>query len=298
MKKRLPTSIAILIVTVGFVLLRQFSLWFFDAFSLAIMLGASIEIILAHKKLNKAVDKAILLIVPIAQFLIFAFAEGNLIILLELSLAILACLYLLTYEIILYGKKRKLNENQDPAEINAHLFDRTKNTMLVLGYPMLPLVFLFVLNHLGYQLGYLAIALIFAVAMMTDTFAYLVGSAWGKRRFIPEVSPKKSVAGIFGGFFGGIVGVGLVFVFFYFTKWFDILNVTSLTNSIIALAIIGLIGSFANQLGDLVASAYKRKVGIKDFSNIFPGHGGFMDRVDGMMFVSIVVYIVLSLFFV
>lgn len=298
MKKRLPTSIAILIFTVGFVLLRQFSLWLFDAFSLVIMLGASVEIILAHKKQEKTVDKLVLLLVPICEFLIFGFAEGNLIILLELSLVIISVLYLLTYEIILYGKNRKINETKDPAEINAHLFDRTKNTMMAIAYPMLPLSFLFVLNHLGYQLGYLAIVLIFAVAMMTDTFAYLVGSAWGKRRFIPEVSPKKSIAGVFGGFFGGIVGVGLVFVFFYFTKWFDILNVVSLTNSIIAFAIIGIIGSLANQLGDLVASAYKRKVGIKDFSNIFPGHGGFMDRVDGMMFVSVVVYIVLSLFFV
>ena len=71
-----------------------------------------------------------------------------------------------------------------------------------------------------------------------------------------------------------------------------------MTKSITAFAIIGFVGSYANQLGDLIASAYKRKAGIKDFSNIFPGHGGFMDRVDGMMFVSVVIYITLTLLFV
>ena len=178
------------------------------------------------------------------------------------------------------------------------IFDRTKNTLMVIAYPVLPLSFMYVLNHIGYQLGYVGIVLIFTVAMMTDTCAYLVGCSLGKRRFIPEVSPKKSIAGVVGGFLGGLIGVALAFVFFYFTKWFDILNTFSLTKTIVCFTVIGFIGSYANQLGDLVASAYKRKAGIKDFSNIFPGHGGFMDRVDGMMFVSVVIYIALSLFFV
>lgn len=298
MKKRLPTSIAILIVTIGFVLLRQFSLLFFDGFATIIMLGSVIEIIRVHKKEQKPIDIPVLVISPILIALIYIFAKGQLVILLNLILTLVSVLYLLTYEIILYGKRRKCGEEQDAAEINAHLFDRTKNTMLVFAYPILPLSFMFALNHLSYELGYLGIVLIFAIAMMTDSFAYLVGSWLGKRRFIPEVSPKKSIAGVFGGLFGGILGASLVFVFFYFTKWFTILNVESLFCPIVAFVIIGIIGSYANQLGDLVASAYKRKAGIKDFSNIFPGHGGFMDRVDGMMFVSIVVYIVLALFFV
>ena len=298
MKKRLPTSIVILAVTIGFVLLRQFSVLFFDAFALAIMLGSVIEIVRVNKKQNKKIDGGLLVFVPILEVLIFIFAKGGNIILFNLALVILAILYLLTAEIIIYGKNRKSGVDQDTEEINAHLFDRTKNTLMVFAYPILPLSFMFVLNHLGYQIGYMGIVLIFAIAMMTDTFAYLVGSACGKTRFIPEVSPKKSIAGVVGGFIGGIVGAALVFVFFYFTNWFDILNTISLTKSIIAFAIIGVIGSYANQLGDLVASAYKRKAGIKDFSNIFPGHGGFMDRVDGMMFVSIVIYVTLSLLLV
>ena len=298
MKKRLPTSIFILIFTVGFVLLRQFSNLFFDAFALTMMLGSVIEVVRVQKKQNNKIDAWLLYAVPLALFAIFAFAKQNLILPLVLILLVASVLYLLTFEIFAYAKQRKANENVPVEEINAHLFDRTKNTMMVFGYPILPLSFMFLLNHLSYQVGYMGIVLIFAIAMMTDTFAYLIGCACGKTRFIPEVSPKKSIAGVFGGFLGGILGAALVFVFFYFTKWFDILNIVSFAKSIPAFAIIGIIGSFANQLGDLVASAYKRKAGIKDFSNIFPGHGGFMDRVDGMMFVSVVIYIVLSLFFV
>ena len=298
MKKRLPTSIAILAVTIGFVLLRQFSLWFFDAFVFAIMFGSVIEMLKVHRKQNKKIDTVILLLTPAIEVLIFNFTSGRNIILFNLAFVILSILYLLTTEIVIYGKNRKNNVNQDAEEINKHLFDRTKNTLMVMVYPILPLSFMFVLNHIGYQLGYVGIVLIFTVAMMTDTFAYLVGCSLGKRKFIPEVSPKKSIAGVVGGFLGGLVGVALAFVFFYFTKWFDILNTFSLCKSITAFAIIGFVGSYANQLGDLVASAYKRKAGIKDFSNIFPGHGGFMDRVDGMMFVSVVIYIVLSFIFV
>ncbi|MBR3885560.1 MAG: phosphatidate cytidylyltransferase [Clostridia bacterium] len=298
MKKRLPTSIFILIFTIGFVLLRQFSLLFFDAFALTMMLGSVIEVVRVQKKQNQKIDAYLLYAIPLALFAIFAFAKGKLVLILCLILLLVSALYLLTFEIFAYAKTRKANENVPAEEINAHLFDRTKNTMMVFGYPILPLSFMFVINHLGYQVGYMGIVLIFATAMMTDTFAYLIGCAFGKRRFIPEVSPKKSIAGVFGGFLGGILGVALVFVFFYFTKWFNILNEMSLLKSISAFAVIGVIGSYANQLGDLVASAYKRKAGIKDFSNIFPGHGGFMDRVDGMMFVSVVIFIVLSLFFV
>ena len=298
MKKRLPTSIFILIFTIGFVLLRQFSLLFFDAFALTMMLGSVIEVVRVQKKQNQKIDAYLLYAIPLALFAIFAFAKGKLVLILCLILLLVSVLYLLTFEIFAYAKTRKSNENVPAEEINAHLFDRTKNTMMVFGYPIFPLSFMFVINHLGYQVGYLGIVFIFATAMMTDTFAYLIGCAFGKRRFIPEVSPKKSIAGVFGGFLGGILGVALVFIFFYFTKWFNILNTMSLAKSISAFAVIGVIGSYANQLGDLVASAYKRKAGIKDFSNIFPGHGGFMDRVDGMMFVSVVIFIVLSLFFV
>ena len=80
--------------------------------------------------------------------------------------------------------------------------------------------------------------------------------------------------------------------------WFNALEFVEEGVAICGFIVLGLFGSYINQLGDLVASAYKRKAGIKDFSNIFPGHGGFMDRVDGQMFVAIAVYITFVLMFI
>jgi phosphatidate cytidylyltransferase len=88
------------------------------------------------------------------------------------------------------------------------------------------------------------------------------------------------------------------YLVFKFSGWFTVLEIVSPGVSICAFLILGVVGSYMTQLGDLVASAYKRKFGIKDFSNIFPGHGGFMDRVDGQMFVAIASYVVLTLLFV
>ena len=299
MKKRLLTGLVILFLTIGSIVLRQFSLYFFDAFSLVIMYGALIEFARIQKQQNKKISLWLLLLVPVAEFAIFAFASGQLILLLNLILALFMVLVLVTEEIAAFAKHRKMTHiEQDPAEVNAHLFDTTKNTMMIFAYPILPLSFLFAINHMGFSVGYLGVILIFVVAMMTDTFAYLIGSAFGKTKFIPEVSPKKSVAGVFGGFLGAILGVVAVFLIIYCTDWLGICSANSKGMFACAMIVIALVGSYANQIGDLIASAYKRRAGVKDFSNIFPGHGGFMDRVDGLMFVSVVVYVVLALMIV
>ena len=294
MKKRLLTGAIILILTIGFIVLRQFSLYFFDAFALAVMYGATIEMINVQRHQGNRICIWLLLVIPVLVCAIFVFAKGYLIIVLNIVLALLSVLILLTQEILSYAKQRKLsNDLQNQEEINAHLFDLTKNTMMIFAYPFLPLSFLFAINHMGYSVGYLGIVLIFVVAMMTDTFAYLVGSAFGKTKFIPEVSPKKSIAGVVGGFLGAIIGIVILFFIVYYTNWLGLVETNQKGLLIFALIVIAIVGSYSNQLGDLIASAYKRKAGIKDFSNIFPGHGGFMDRVDGLMFVAVLVFAVL-----
>ena len=162
MKKRLPTSIFILIVTIGFVLLRQFSILLFDAFAFIIMTGSIIEIIKIHKKENKKLDSFILLLIPIFEIVVFNLLTGKTLLLSFVGLIILMLVYLLSLEIVSYGINRKNVTEDDSEEIRQHLFDRTKNTLLVFAYPILPLSFMFVLNHLGYQLGYISIVLIFA----------------------------------------------------------------------------------------------------------------------------------------
>ena len=264
------------------------------------MYASLYETIKAYKAADKKPYKLVLFAVPALICTAFNLAQTTFdVFVYVLLVAMLVLVYSLTGDILAFAKKRKLGEaEQDQEVLNKTLFENTKTSMMVLAYPLLPIMFMFALNHMPYEIGYIGIVLIFAVSMLTDTLAYFVGRLFGKKKFIPEVSPKKTIAGVFGGALGGVIGALACFFVFYYTNWFSVLNTAGMGVSITAFLIIAIVGSYINQLGDLVASALKRKVGIKDFSHIFPGHGGFMDRVDGMMFVSVFVYTILVLFFV
>jgi len=130
-------------------------------------------------------------------------------------------------------------------------------------------------------------------------FAYLFGSLIRGPKMAPEISPKKSISGMIFGAVGGMLAAGLGYLFFVHLGWFgNAFAGISNAKVITTFVLMGVVGTFLTQFGDLVASAYKRKVGIKDFGNIFPGHGGFMDRVDGLMFTATLVYILFALFII
>lgn len=300
MLQRTITGAVIFLITLAFVLLKQIHALFFDAFILVLIYGALYEIISTYKHSEKKINRIALYAMPALMCLMFNLIKNpyKAMTLNILSVMILV-VYLLTNDIIELARDRKNGTTeQNVAVLNQSLFEKTKNSMMVYAYPLLPLSFMFALNHLPYDVGYIGIILIFVVSMLTDTCAYFVGRLWGRTKFIPEVSPKKTIAGVVGGFAGGIIGALVCYFVFYYTNLFPVLQLAGKGASISAFLIIAVAGSYINQLGDLIASAYKRKVGIKDFSNLFPGHGGFMDRVDGMMFVSVFVYIILALFFV
>ena len=131
--------------------------------------------------------------------------------------------------------------------------------------------------------GLFLFLLAFATDVAADTAAYEVGSRWGKRKLIPAVSPKKTVEGSIGAFAGAILGALLLGMLFTFTGWFTGLK-------LYWYPVIGLMVGFLAQVGDLAASVIKRYAGIKDFSNLIPGHGGVLDRLDSLMFVFPTVY--------
>ncbi len=110
------------------------------------------------------------------------------------------------------------------------------------------------------------------VPMFNDIFAYLIGSKIGKHKMCTSISPKKSWEGSAGGLIVGSI-CGLIIYHFF---------VGSITFKIVLMT---LILSASGQLGDLVMSRIKRENGIKDFSNIMPGHGGILDRIDSTIFV-------------
>lgn len=124
---------------------------------------------------------------------------------------------------------------------------------------------------------------IFISAWGSDTSAYCVGSLIGKRKFLPRLSPKKSLEGCI----GGVVGAALIG--FSFGMIFES-EFTYLSNPKVLFAIISGCASVISQLGDLAASAIKRNHDVKDYGKLIPGHGGVLDRFDSIIFVAPVVY--------
>ena len=300
MLQRTITGGIIFLVTLAFVLLKQVHALFFDAFVLIVIYGALYEMIKAYKTAYKKPNQIALYVVPALMCLVFNLVKSPYkAMLLNLLIAAVLLVYLLSNDIIEFAKHRKNDTTEKNVSVlNQTLFEKTKLSMTIYAYPLLPLSFMFALNHLPYEIGYIGIILIFVISMLTDTCAYFVGKLWGKTKFIPEVSPNKTVAGVVGGLAGGIIGVLACFFIFFYTDLFSVLNIAGKGASISAFLIAGIVGSYINQLGDLIASAFKRKTGIKDFSQIFPGHGGFMNRFDGMMFVSTFIYVIFALIFV
>ncbi len=123
----------------------------------------------------------------------------------------------------------------------------------------------------------LFIWIVVIAAFGSDIFAYFTGVFFGKHKMAPNLSPKKTIEGAI----GGLVGSSLLAWLFGFIFMRDM--------AIVCL-ILGLTGGAAGMAGDLTASAFKRKMGIKDYGKLIPGHGGIMDRFDSVIFVAPVVY--------
>lgn len=144
------------------------------------------------------------------------------------------------------------------------------------------LYILFALNMLIYirdYNGYVAF-LILIGSWVTDACAYFTGRLFGKHKLAPDVSPKKTVEGSIG-------GTVLCAVAFALTGFIVSLIDTGVTPNYIYLIISGLIIAVISQAGDLIMSVIKRHYGIKDFGNIFPGHGGMLDRMDSVFSVTL-----------
>lgn len=123
-------------------------------------------------------------------------------------------------------------------------------------------------------------------AWASDTFAYFIGKRFGKHKF-SKVSPKKSIEGCIAGVIGAVI-VALIYTY-------AVNEITSLNFSYIYITIITAILSIIGQIGDFAASSIKRYVDVKDYSNLIPGHGGMLDRIDSLMFLSPFAYVFLTI---
>lgn len=158
-------------------------------------------------------------------------------------------------------------------------------------YPTLMLLCMLLTNDFG-KIGLIPLVLLFVVSSSADTMAYLVGRAIGKRKLCPKLSPKKTVEGAIGGLFGGIIGAVIV----YFIYRPMIVGVSPVATAFIFCAI-GLVGALLTAIGDLLESYIKRKVGVKDSGKLIPGHGGILDRIDGLLLLIVFLFFVFKIIF-
>jgi phosphatidate cytidylyltransferase len=163
---------------------------------------------------------------------------------------------------------------------------RTLSSLLALCYGTLPWIIVFKLYMMAPHARF--VVLVMMITWMSDTGAYFGGRFLGgrlvkNRPFAPVISPKKTWEGSVVGMVFGVLGAcGLNWIYGGGLGSYQLVG------------FISIFGVISAQLGDLIESAFKRFVGVKDSGTLIPGHGGFLDRVDGTLFCGSVVWIILT----
>lgn len=283
MKTRSITAIFIAAVYVGTVLLSVYvNNIFYDIFVVMISVGAGLEICHAlDKKFAPPVDLFVILYAFLGYIAFFFISKY-----LDAGLGIagfFGVLVLFAAICYIYCGASKIKTSKNAT-----------STLLAMIYPVTILTYMLGINYFSDMYRVSAILLVFIVSCLTDTFAYLIGSLLHGPKLCPKISPKKTVSGAIGGLLGGVAGAMIVYAFARYGLLHCSLFGSSPAMSIVHFIILGLLGSVFNQAGDLVASYFKRKCGIKDYGNLLPGHGGVLDRIDGMMFNAVIIYIYMS----
>lgn len=165
---------------------------------------------------------------------------------------------------------------------------RTEEVMAgFVGGAILPYLLLSLWRIFKMENGAFLVLLPLIAAWGSDTCALFAGMAFGKHKLAPVVSPKKTVEGAIGGVIGAtLIMLGIAFLLNQYPR---------MSISYTGAAIMGAVGAAIGQLGDLSFSVIKRQCSIKDYSHIFPGHGGVLDRFDSVIFVAPVIELVLSI---
>lgn len=265
MLKRIITGVLLIAIVAVFLVLRSFNKIYFEIFVAVLIFGGTLEMVRAlgakfviSQKITAVIFS--LLLAPAFHFGIawfFALIVGQLIV-----------------QIFLMVIDSRVG------------LDSLCLTQFIVFYPAILLISLLLLNNLP-ENSLRAIVMVFIIGPMSDTFAFLVGSTLKGRKLCPNISPKKTVSGAVGGLVGGAAAGFLLAVLLPTQMYYNLA-----VNKILLFTLLGAVGSFFTQLGDLSESVIKRKAGVKDMGAVLPGHGGILDRIDGIMFAGFFFYLV------
>lgn len=257
MKQRILTAIVALIIFVPFVIYGN---WPFVLFAYVLATIGLMELLDMHKIQRYSLSSLLgfiflwVILLPFSEFNISTFTFS------KVEVIILFMMVLLSITVL---KKNKFTFDHAAFIFLSTIYVGAGFYLLVLAR----------MNGLNYVLFTLFII------WATDTGAYFVGNAFGKRKLWPEISPNKTVEGAIGGVIIACI-VGIVFQLF-----------NPFEHSMLVIIFITVFVSIVGQIGDLVASAYKRHYKVKDSGRLLPGHGGILDRMDSLIFVLPLLYI-------
>ena len=308
MKTRIITGTLIGLVVAGFFGLRFVSPYLFDILIGIIMLFGAGEVSKVFNRSGKHNNMTLATMFPVALFIsillgIYFELSFGLVLLIELGVLLLFVLAVFIWTI--FDKKSKLEEKPLDEPVQNYVLKKVAMTTAIYAYPSIILSMLFYINHIQdlklvaettANVGLFMLIALFVTTMLTDVCAYFVGSTFKGKKLCPYISPNKTISGAIGGLAGALVGsVLLYFVFMNLTGFADLF--VNAHFSIWIMLVYALFASVLSQAGDIFASWLKRTARTKDFSTIFPGHGGFMDRCDGLAFNAVFTFIMLALIF-
>ncbi|MCI8613384.1 MAG: phosphatidate cytidylyltransferase [Clostridia bacterium] len=281
--KRIITGIIVFLVYAGILTLSlTVSEFAFDIFTVALAIAVGLEMSKAiSTRFAKTFDQIILLNILLG-YLAFALVNhfrhtGGI----TAYFGVLLVSIVICISVTMFGKK--------------HSMSNAAGTILTLAYPVSFMIYILAVNYLDSPYRSSGLFFIFLIPCLTDTFAYLIGSLLKGPKLCPKISPNKTISGAIGGCVGGLLGGALLLLLSTYGI-FGLSSIgTSAVTNITHYLVIGFVGSVFVQMGDLVASYVKRACKIKDFGNVLPGHGGILDRIDGMIVFSVFLFIYLNI---
>lgn len=308
MKKRLLTSLIILIVTALFVASRYYTTYAMDAFIGILAVVGCVEVTKVLERKRMFTNVVLVGCFPAIMYIAMTIGIINkrdwlnyIVYFVAILLILFLVNFLFTYlcTSVTHKEKDRFGVYDNDAK---YAFNKSMNSAFVMIYPAILFVCMLFINHYfdfafvdttiqnSNLLVLFFVVLLFAITMITDSMALVVGTTFKGPKLCPTISPNKTISGAIGGFVFGTIGGVLVYYLFSLN-----ININEVFMAIDLtwwkVLIVSMIASVVGQIGDIVASKLKRSARVKDYGTIFPGHGGVMDRVDGLIFNALVILI-------